>query len=329
VPDDIRQIPLPPHPRDRKEALPDCEIESPEVIQAAQALLCSPSYVQADDDLDFLRRDDLRGMRLNLDYLKAETLLEAHDIGHTIVVFGSTRIREKASARRRLEACQAASAEQPDDPLLQQHVQVARRILEKSHYYDEARAFARLVSEAGRNARGGKLVIMTGGGPGIMEAANRGAHDVRALSVGLNITLPHEQFPNPYITPELCFRFHYFAVRKMHLLMRARALVVLPGGFGTLDELFEVLTLAQTRKIPPVPVILIGEAYWRRVFNADFLVEEGVIDPEDRHLFWFAETADEAWGDILRWYAATGNPLLEGHAEDRPTGEGPQASPER
>jgi len=212
VADDIRQIPCPPHPRDRKEALPDCEIESPAITEAAKTLQRSPSYVQADDDLDFLHRDDLRGVRLNLDYLKAETLLQAYDIGHTIVVFGSTRIRETGSARRRLEACQAASAEQPDDPLLRQRVQVACRILEKSHYYDEARAFARLVSEAGRHARGGKLVVMTGGGPGIMEAANRGAHDRHALSVGLNITLPHEQFPNPYITPELCFRFHYFAV---------------------------------------------------------------------------------------------------------------------
>ncbi|MFL5256108.1 MAG: LOG family protein [Rhodopila sp.] len=327
--DETRQIPLPPHPRDRQEALPDCEIESPVLTEVARTLLHSASYVQADKDLDFLYRDDLRGLRLNLDYLKAERLLESHGIAHTIVVFGSTRIREPASARRRFEACQAAAAEQPDNPLLQQRVQLARRVLEKSHYYDEARAFARLVSEAGRRARGGKLVIMTGGGPGIMEAANRGAHDVRALSVGLNITLPHEQFPNPYITPELCFRFHYFAIRKMHLLMRARALVVFPGGFGTLDELFEVLTLAQTRKIPPVPVILIGEAYWRRVFDADFLVDEGVIDPEDRHLFWFAETADQAWDDILQWYTATGNPLLEGHAQDRPTGEGPQAPAER
>jgi uncharacterized protein (TIGR00730 family) len=329
VADGTRTTPPPPHPRDRQEALPGCAVESPEAIQAAHAILQSPSYVQADNDVDFLHRDDLRGLRLNLDYLKAEMLLESHGIAHTVVVFGSTRIPEPAVAQRRLEACQAAAAERPCDPLLQRRLHSARRVLEKSHYYDEARLFARLVSEDGRRARGGTLVIMTGGGPGIMEAANRGAHDIGALSVGLNITLPHEQFPNPYITPDLCFRFHYFAVRKMHLLMRARALVVFPGGFGTLDELFEVLTLAQTRKIPPVPVILIGETYWRRVFDAEFLAEEGVIDPEDRRLFWFAVTAHQAWSDIQRWYATTGNPLLEGHEDDRPTGEGPQAPARR
>jgi len=151
---------------------------------------------------------------------------------------------------------------------------------------------------------------MTGGGPGIMEAANRGAHDVGAESIGLNITLPNEQFPNPYVTPELCFSFHYFAMRKLHFLMRARALVAFPGGYGTLDELFEVLSLAQTRKIAPVPVILVGESYWRRAFDPDFLVGEGVIDPEDRDLFWFVESAEDAWRDILSWYETIGRPLL-------------------
>ena len=153
-------------------------------------------------------------------------------------------------------------------------------------------------------------MVMTGGGPGVMEAANRGAHDLGRKSIGLNVTLPHEQFPNPYVTPELCFRFHYFAMRKLHFLMRARALVVFPGGYGTMDELFEVLTLVQTRKMEPVPVILVGEAYWRRAFDADFLVAEGMIDAEDRELFWFAETAEDIWNDILRWYEAAGRPLL-------------------
>lgn len=323
--DTPREIPKPPHPRDRLQALPRSDAETPEAARAVQAILRSPSYAQADDDLEFLHRDDLRGLRLNLDYLKTEMLLESYGIGQTVVVFGSTRIPEPALARRRLHAQEIAAAEHPDDPLLLRKLQIARRIAENSRYYDEARTFARLVSEAGTTARGGRLVIMTGGGPGIMEAANRGAHDVGALSVGLNITLPHEQFPNPYITPDLCFRFHYFATRKMHLLMRARALVVFPGGFGTLDELFEVLTLVQTRKIAPLPVILVGEAYWRRVFDADFLAEAGVIDPEDQGLFWFAETAAQAWSDILRWYAETGSPLLQGHEHDRPTGEGPQA----
>jgi uncharacterized protein (TIGR00730 family) len=151
---------------------------------------------------------------------------------------------------------------------------------------------------------------MTGGGPGIMEAANRGAYDAGAETIGLNIHLAHEQYPNPYITPELCFRFHYFAIRKLHFLLRAKALVAFPGGYGTLDELFETLALVQTRTIKPVPVVLVGERYWQRVFNADFLVEEGVIDPEDRELFWFADTAEEIWEGILEWYERSGEPLF-------------------
>jgi len=150
---------------------------------------------------------------------------------------------------------------------------------------------------------------MTGGGPGMMEAANRGAFDVGAKSVGLNISLPHEQYPNPYVTPELCFSLHYFALRKLHLLQRAKALVAFPGGYGTLDELFEVLTLIQTRKIRPIPVVLVGEAYWRRAVDVDFLVDEGVIDSEDRELFWFAETAEEIWNGILHWHDTSGEPL--------------------
>ena len=150
---------------------------------------------------------------------------------------------------------------------------------------------------------------MTGAGPGIMEAANRGTFDVGAKSVGLNISLPHEQYPNPYVTADLCFSFHYFALRKLHLLLRARALVAFPGGYGTFDELFEVLTLVQTRKIKPIPIVLVGESYWRRVVDIDYLVDEGVIDPEDRDLFWFAETAQEIWDGILHWHKESGEPL--------------------
>jgi uncharacterized protein (TIGR00730 family) len=150
---------------------------------------------------------------------------------------------------------------------------------------------------------------MTGGGPGIMEAANRGAFDAGAKTVGLNIHLPLEQYPNPYVTPELCFRFHYFGLRKLHFLLRAKALVAFPGGYGTMDELFEVLTLVQTRTIAPIPVVLVGEAYWRKVVNFDFMVDEGVIDPEDRDLFWFAETADEIWNGIVEWHEQFGSPL--------------------
>jgi uncharacterized protein (TIGR00730 family) len=166
-----------------------------------------------------------------------------------------------------------------------------------------------LVSTTNKTANGQHSVVVTGGGPGIMEAANRGAFDIGAKSVGLNISLPHEQYPNPYITPDLSFSFHYFAMRKLHFLLRAKALVAFPGGYGTFDELFEVLTLVQTRKIKPIPVVLVGESYWRRAIDLDFLVDEGVIDQEDRELFWFAETAREIWTGILHWHDSSGEPL--------------------
>ena len=187
---------------------------------------------------------------------------------------------------------------------------ITERILAKSHYYEVAREFGRLVAVSNHGAHKKHTVIVTGGGPGMMEAANRGACDVGAKSVGLNINLPHEQFPNPYITPDLCFRFHYFALRKMHLLLRAKALVAFPGGYGTLDELFEVLTLIQTRKLKPFPIVLVGETYWRRAVDLDFLVDEGAIDPEDRELFWFAESATEIWEGILHWYEMAGEALV-------------------
>jgi uncharacterized protein (TIGR00730 family) len=187
---------------------------------------------------------------------------------------------------------------------------IAQRILAKSHYYEVARDFARLVSNAGAEQDGSRMVVMTGGGPGMMEAANRGASDVGAKTIGLNINLPHEQYPNPYITPDLCFRFHYFALRKLHFLLRTRALVAFPGGYGTFDELFETLTLVQTRKIKPVPIVLVGEEYWRQAFNVDFLADEGVIDAEDRDLFWFAESAEEIWEGILHWHEANGELLF-------------------
>ena len=193
-------------------------------------------------------------------------------------------------------------------------MEVAERILAKSRYYEIAREFGRVVGACGDKAIGGRVMIMTGGGPGIMEAANRGAYDVGAQSIGLNIAMAHEQYPNPDVSPGLCFSFHYFAMRKLHFLMRARALVAFPGGFGTMDELFEVLTLAQTRKIEPVPVILVGEKYWRKVFDPELLVAEGAIDPEDRKLFWYAETAADIWRDIVIWYDMKGEPLLPSDA---------------
>jgi len=275
-----------------------------------QAILESPSYREADEDVAFLNLDETRGVRLQIDYSKPELLLGQHHIRHTIVVFGSTRIPEPAASARHMQMLRDRQKEEPDNPELRQALAIAERLQAKSHFYEVAREFGRLVGEAGRNSVDGNLVVMTGGGPGMMEAANRGAYDVQAKTVGLNIRLPHEQYPNPYITPELCFRFHYFALRKLHFLLRAKALVAFPGGYGTFDELFETLTLVQTRKIAPLPIVLVGEAYWRQAVNFDFLVQEGVIDPEDRELFWFAESAEEIWEGILHWYRLSGNPLM-------------------
>jgi hypothetical protein len=307
-------IPPPAHPHKRQQPLPSHRPkpadEDPEAPARIKAILASESYALAEQDQVFLERDEARGVRLQLEYLKPETLLHEHAVRDTVVAYGSTRIVEPAAARRNVEALRQSLEAEPHDAVLIRKLAVAERILAKSHYYEIAREFGRLVGSS-RNSAGSpsKMVIVTGGGPGMMEAANRGAFDVGAKSVGLNINLPHEQYPNPYITPELCFRFHYFALRKMHFLLRAKALVAFPGGFGTMDELFEVLTLVQTRKIKPVPIVLVGEAYWRRAFDVEFLADEGVIDPEDRDIFWFAETANEIWTSILDWYDACGAPL--------------------
>jgi len=302
----------PPQKRRQKlpEQAPKNASDDPGAPAAIQAILASPSYREADRDLDFLQEDQNRGLRLQLEYLKVDTVLRQQNVAHTIVVFGGTRILEPQAAQRQLEQAKIALAGDPSNTKLKQQQAIAERICAKSNYYDAAREFGRLVGSAGENAAGGKILVMTGGGPGIMEAANRGASDAGAKSIGLNISLPQEQFPNPYVTPELCFKFHYFALRKLHFVMRARALVAFPGGFGTLDELFEVLALSQTRKTPPVPVVLVGEAYWRQVFIPEFLFQEGVIDAEDLELFWFAETASDAWQSILRWYEKKGEPLV-------------------
>ena len=297
------RIPAPAHPRERREALPWQQPkpaeEDPEALRRVQRILNSPSFRSADKDVDFLARDGVRGVRLQIDYLKPELLLKENEIAHTIVVFGSTRICEPAAARRKVDALRASVAADPDNAELPRRLAIAERIHAKSRYYEVAREFGRLVGAANNSARGPHTVVMTGGGPGMMEAANRGAFDAGAKSVGLNISLPHEQYPNPYVTPELCFTFHYFALRKLHFLLRAKALVAFPGGYGTFDELFEVLALIQARKIKPMPVVLVGEAFWRRAVDMDFLVDEGVIDPEDRDLFWYAETAQEIWSGIL------------------------------
>jgi uncharacterized protein (TIGR00730 family) len=261
-----------------------------------------PNYLLAEDDLAFLERPELRPVRLQLELLKPEILLSEHGIGSTLVVFGGTQIVERAEAERRLAAAKADLAADGDDAVKQRAVARAERILAKTHYYDAAREFSRLVSCECQKQGICEFAVVTGGGPGIMEAANRGAADAGGKSIGLNITLPEEQLPNAYITPDLCFQFRYFAIRKMHFLLRARGLVVFPGGFGTMDELFEVLTLRQVNRMQPIPVILYSRAYWDRVIDFQFLADEGTIRDEHLSLMHYAETPEEAWGIIRGYY---------------------------
>ncbi len=236
-----------------------------------RALLDSEAYRPATDDPAFLNLDDLRSARLQLEFLKPDLVMKKEGINSTVVVFGSARIASTGSCK-------------------------------KSRYYEQAREFAAIVSRRFQQEERSDFLVVTGGGPGIMEAANRGANDVGARSIGLNINLPREQNPNPYITPELCFQFRYFGIRKMHFLMRAKALVAFPGGFGTLDEVVEVLTLVQTRKIPPIPILLLGREYWTQVINFEFLVNEGYIDREDLNLFQIVDSAREAVHLMCEFY---------------------------
>ncbi|CAA7622055.1 Rossmann fold nucleotide-binding protein [Candidatus Terasakiella magnetica] len=262
----------------------------------------SPSYRLAFEDTDFLLRQDLRPVRLQLELLKPELLQQQHGIKSTIAVFGSARIPSPEDAAAALEEAEAMARSKPSDHGAARRLAVARRMLANSRYYDEARRFSQIVTRTCTTDHISDFVIKTGGGPGLMEAANRGADDVGGKSIGLNIVLPMEQAPNAFITPELCFRFHYFAIRKMHFLTRSKALVVFPGGFGTLDELFEAATLIQTKKIKPIPILLFGREYWDRVINIDAMISEGMASLEDKDLFTFVETAEEAWGVIADFY---------------------------
>lgn len=266
------------------------------------AILSSPSYRLATEDSEFLERPELRPVRMQLELLKAEMILAENRIESTIVVFGGTAIVEQHAADQRLKTAENSLAEAPDDPQRQRAVVRAKNVVAKARYYDMAREFAALVSSICQIGGRCDYVVVTGGGPGIMEAANRGAYEVGAKSIGLNITLPQEQAPNPYITPELCFQFRYFALRKMHFLMRAKALVVFPGGFGTLDELLEVLTLKQTGRMQDIPVILVGRSFWDRVINFQVLADEGVIADHHLKLIQYAETSQEAWDLIHRFH---------------------------
>ncbi len=251
-----------------------------------------PAYRLAFQDMDFLLREDLRPVRFQLELLKPQLLFDEAKIASTLVVYGSARIPEPSKAQALLEL-----ADTPEQK------RIAERLIEKSHYYDVARRLAQLASSVAPDEAGNRhFVVCSGGGPSIMEAANRGATDMGAESVGLNIVLPHEQAPNPYVTPSLSMQFHYFALRKMHFLLHARAVAVFPGGFGTFDEAFELLTLIQTGKIDPIPVLFYGKDFWQRVVNFEALCEEGVIGPRDLKLFRFVETAEEGWEIIQNFW---------------------------
>jgi len=255
-----------------------------------------PAYRLAFQDSDFLLREDLRPVRFQLELLKPELLLDEANIASTFVMYGSARIPEPSKADSLI-----AMASTPEQK------KIAERLKAKSHYYDVARELARKASRMPLDEDGKRqFVVCSGGGPSIMEAANRGADDEGKESIGLNIVLPHEQLPNPYVTPSLSFQFHYFALRKMHFLLRARAVAVFPGGFGTFDEAFELLTLIQTGKVKPMPILFFGKDFWDRVVNFEALVEEGVVSPRDLDLIKMVETADEAWDYVCDYYDGTG-----------------------
>ena len=254
-----------------------------------------PAYRLAFQDMDFLLREDLRPVRFQLELLKPELVFDEANIASTFVFYGSARIPEPSKADALIQA--AATDHQRS---------IAERLKAKSKYYDEARKLARMASRVEPDEEGKKqFVVCSGGGPSIMEAANRGAVDEGKESIGLNIVLPHEQLPNPYVTPSLSLQFHYFALRKMHFLIRARAVAVFPGGFGTFDECFELLTLIQTGKVKPLPIMLFGREFWERVMSFEGLVEEGTIAPDDLDLFKFVETAEEAWDHVCDHYSAS------------------------
>lgn len=270
----------------------------------------SPAYRVAFQDPDFLDSGYARSIRLQAELMKPENTFRRNNIYSTIVVFGGTRILEPVEAEAKLKSAERYLAKHPSDKEAKRKVTVAKRVLRKSHYYEEAREFARLVSLDTQQRDQHEYVIVTGGGPGIMEAANRGAFETNSKSIGLNITLPFEQEPNPYITPALCLHFHYFAIRKMHFMLRAKALIAFPGGFGTLDELFEALTLVQTGKINPLPVILFGSKYWKELIDFEMLVREGTIDPQDLDLFIYSDKAKDAWEHIKKFYARKQKPTF-------------------
>lgn len=274
--------------------------EAEKTLEAAKHI--PPALRLSFTDTDFLVSEDLRGVRLMLEYMKVESILNKKNIEQTIVIFGSARFCDHKVAQAKLETAEDALRRDPDNPTKQQAVQAALGVFRKSHYYAEACKLGRLIGEhyIAHDAPM-QFYVATGGGPGIMEAANRGASEAGAGNIGFTIAIPKE-FPNVYSTPELTFQFHYFAVRKMHLLLRARALIIFPGGYGTLDELFETLTLLQTNRLSPIPVLLFGREFWNRIINFEAMLDEGVISAQDLAQFSYVETAEEAWAHIVKAY---------------------------
>ena len=273
------------------------------VAENMERILASPSYLLAQEDPALLTKEEMRGVRMLLELGKPELSLQADKIHSTVIVFGGTQIVERTAAERRLSEARRAAVAAPGDRRVAREVERSQRLLDHAHFYDSAREFAKLVSIDNQCESQRDYVVITGGGPGIMEAANRGAFDVGCKSIGLNIKLPAEQQPNPFITPELCFQFKYFALRKFHFILRAAAVVLFPGGFGTLDEMFETLTLRQTHRMQPVPIILFGHDYWSRVIDCQYLADSGVIADHHLDLFTYAETPAEAWQQILDFHA--------------------------
>jgi len=286
---------------------PSAEEEAHQVKPVSRYGGPESAYRLAFTDTDFLLREELRPVRMQLELLKPELVQAEQGIESTIVIFGSARILPADVAQERLDAARAAGVE-----AIERRAEAA---LQMSLYYEEARRFAALVTRRSATLET-PIYVVTGGGPGIMEAGNRGAHEVGGKSIGLNIVLPHEQEPNPYITPELCFQFHYFALRKMHFVMRSIALVCFPGGFGTLDELFETMTLIQTGKSRRRPILLFGRAFWEKLINFQHLVETGMISPADLDLFHFVETAEEAWARLAEHYGFDATPTQSGEFAD-------------
>ena len=258
-------------------------------------IINSDSYKLAHEDIGFLNRDEMRGVRMLLEITKPDLILEANKILSTIIIFGGASITEESNTKKRVKNIKELIKTNPTSILLKRNLNRLENLLSMSHYYQSAMEFSKLASISNQNKNYNSDVIVTGGGPGIMEAANRGAFEANCKSIGLNISLPNEQIPNAFITPGLCFKFNYFALRKIHFVMRSIAAVFFPGGFGTLDELFELLTLRQTGMKTKIPIILFGREYWDKIINFEYLADHGLIADEHLNLFKYADSASEAW----------------------------------